>query len=161
MLVTLNSSVNVFIYIIMGEKFQRQFLQWLASNGCLCLVNKLRSSGHNTEQTFVSRHEDIQLRHAVVHAPPEEKMSRGFQKLFSLKKIQERISTNILENRKPAVSTNGGIANHGLETNHQEDKGSNEAIPFIKKIPDVDAAAMGHLKHDMVVESVDVELNQT
>jgi hypothetical protein len=29
LLVTLNSSVNVFIYIIFGEKFQRQFLEWI------------------------------------------------------------------------------------------------------------------------------------
>jgi dihydrofolate reductase len=28
-LVTFNSSVNVFIYIIFGEKFQKQFLQWI------------------------------------------------------------------------------------------------------------------------------------
>ena len=34
LLVTLNSSVNVFIYIIFGEKFQKQFIQWVKSFWC-------------------------------------------------------------------------------------------------------------------------------
>jgi hypothetical protein len=33
-LVTFNSSVNVFIYIIFGEKFQKQLLQWVKSFWC-------------------------------------------------------------------------------------------------------------------------------
>ena len=34
LLVTFNSSVNVFIYIIFGEKFQKQFIQWIRSFWC-------------------------------------------------------------------------------------------------------------------------------
>ncbi len=33
-LVTFNSSVNVFIYIIFGEKFQKQLLQWVKGFWC-------------------------------------------------------------------------------------------------------------------------------
>ena len=36
LLVTINSSVNIFIYITMGEKFKRQFLQCLKENMSCC-----------------------------------------------------------------------------------------------------------------------------
>jgi len=164
MLVTLNSSVNVFIYIIMGEKFQRHFLQWLAGNGCLCLVRKL-SRRDNTEQTYytqTARHEDIQLRQTVVvqQLPEEKANSRRLTKFFKFK-IQERITTNILTDRKsPAANhaTNGGISNHALTITTEEkdiNSISDECIPFIEKIPTVKPGPT------MVVESIVEVVNQT
>ena len=55
MLVTLNSSLNVFIYIIMGEKFKRAFLQILAGSGCHCMVKLMGGTNGAPENTVVTQ----------------------------------------------------------------------------------------------------------
>ena len=44
LLVTINSSVNIFIYITMGEKFKRQFLQCLKENMSCCYGGETNST---------------------------------------------------------------------------------------------------------------------
>jgi len=85
MLVTLNSSVNIFIYIIMGEKFKRQFLQMLVASPCLascqCIGDYLikRANEDMMDQTgyYAATHhrtstvaQDIHLKRSSSGQPP-------------------------------------------------------------------------------------------
>ena len=45
LLVTVNSSVNIFIYIILGDKFKRVFLQCLSENMSCCYGNDGGATG--------------------------------------------------------------------------------------------------------------------
>merc|ERR1719357_1132464 len=107
MLVTLNSSLNVFIYIIMGEKFKRAFLQILAGSGCHCMVKLMGGTNGAPENTVVTQSRrptaiqpDFQMRPSVVRlnvqgdpevaastaATTEKSRLQRLGRMFSLKK---------------------------------------------------------------------------